>query len=122
MHGQLVARTYRRRRREQKFGVFANLPPGYELLVFEVFGRACVACGGTHLIGLDHHWPLRWGRSLLHNAVPLCRSCNRRKGNKDPREFYDAWKHAEILLGLHAVRELYEQRFGAACAAATEAA
>lgn len=90
--------------------------------MFEVFGRRCVACGALQRIELDHHRPRSKGHGLLHDAVPLCVRCNRRKGNKDPEAFYDGWKLAEILAGLHDVRDLFEQRFGRSRIAAVEVA
>lgn len=87
-----------------------SLPKDYDELVFSVFGRRCAACGAVDRIALDHHRPRCWGHALLHNAVPLCDRCNRQKGNTAPESFYDRWKLAEILLGLHEVRDLIEAR------------
>ncbi len=117
-----MTRTYRRQWREWKFGVRVDLPVEFELVVLEVFGSRCAACGSTERLGLDHHRPLREGYSLLHNAVPLCVKCNRRKGNKAPRTFYDGWKLAEVVVGLYEVRERFEKRFPSTAPAAPEVA
>ena len=96
--------------REGEFG--CTLPVGYEALIFGVFGPRCAACGSTDRIELDHHRPLQDGHALLHNAVPLCRSCNARKNRKAPEDFYDAWKLTEIEVLLWETRAKFERRFG----------
>lgn len=116
------ARRNARVRRGARFGVVDVLDPRIEDLVFEVFGRACLACGASERITLDHHRPLRKGHALLHNAVPLCVGCNNRKGNKNPEAFYDGWKLAEIFAGLHETRDRFEDRFGSPLPEAREVA
>ena len=116
------SRRTARLRRGTRFGVVDAFDPGIEDLVFEVFGRACLACGTSERITLDHHRPLRKGHALLHNAVPLCVACNKRKGNKNPETFYDGWKLAEILVGLHETRDRFEDRFGSLLPEAREVA
>ncbi len=54
---------------------------------------------------------------MLHNAVPLCMSCNSSKRTTPPEDFYDGWKLAEITVLLHETRDEYERRFGAEAAA-----
>ena len=109
---QRVARHGTRRRRELSYGVAMDVPLEYETLVYEVFGRRCSACGESAHLTLDHHRPLRAGHALLHNAVPLCASCNAQKGPRQPEQFYDPWRLVEILIGLHEVRARFERRFG----------
>ena len=87
------------------------IPLGYEPLVFDVFGRACIACGVEDQLGLDHHRPLESGHPLLHNAVPLCKSCNSKKGTTSPENFYDGWKLTEIEVLLWETRGEFERRF-----------
>ncbi|KKK75223.1 hypothetical protein LCGC14_2875830, partial [marine sediment metagenome] len=42
---------------------------------------------------IDHHYPFCGGNKLtLYNAVVLCRSCNSRKGYKNPKKFYTLGK------------------------------
>ena len=97
--------------RERLHGLEADIPLGYEGLIFDVFGARCAACGATQGLTLDHHRPIESGYALLHNAVPLCRSCNARKRNKPPHMFYDGWKLAEIAVRLWETRAEFEIRF-----------
>jgi 5-methylcytosine-specific restriction endonuclease McrA len=48
--------------------------------LFEILGKACLACGSTEHIQIDHIVPLSKG-GLHHptNLQPLCRKCNERK-------------------------------------------
>lgn len=51
--------------------------------VFEAYGYACLACGSTDRLALDHVIPLAaGGPNLPSNLQPLCISCNSKKGNK----------------------------------------
>lgn len=103
-----VTRHNARRQREQHAGVSVVVPVGYDRAVFEAFGHRCAGCGADGDLELDHHRPLEAGYSLLHNAVPLCRSCNARKGSRDPRDFYGAWRFAEIAVALSELRDRVE--------------
>jgi len=107
-----AGRRGRRAYRERLAGVHVRVPLGYEELVWSVFGRCCAYCGSPEGLALDHHRPLRAGYALLHNAVPLCRSCNSKKSNKTPERFYDAVRLAEIESMLCRVREAFSARFG----------
>ena len=113
-----TARRLARVQRDRAYGLVVDIPDGYEDLVFDVFGRHCAACGasGCHLV-LDHHRPLQQGHPLLHNAVPLCLSCNRRKKDKAPEDFYDPWTLTEITVLLWEARVAFEDRFGDEAAA-----
>jgi len=94
------------------------VPLGYEDLVYEVFGARCTGCGTAGPLALDHHRPLRDGHPLLHNAVPLCSTCNARKSQRSPDAFYDGWKLAEITVLLWETRAAFDERFrtrGRAC-------
>jgi len=116
-HGRVALRAYWRRRREREAGVECEVPIDYELLVFAVFGRRCIVCGDDTHVELDHHRPLRAGFGLLHNAVPLCKRCNKQKAQRRPELFYDAWKLAEITVLLGETRAAYEARMGARASA-----
>ena len=99
--------------RDRKFGVEVDIPLGHEALVFEIFGRRCACCGAeARSLVLDHHWPVQDGYPLLHNAVPLCRRCNAKKGVMKPTDFYDGWKLAEINMLLWETREAFDRRYG----------
>ena len=114
---QLKNREASRRARDRAWGVTTAMPPGYEQLVLDVFGQRCAACGAADGLELDHHYPLEGGHALLHNAVPLCRSCNARKRKKPPKTFYGPWKLAEIEVLLWETRVEFERRFGDGSAA-----
>ena len=50
--------------------------------------RRCIYCGATDDIQADHRIPLaKGGPHCGDNCQPVCRSCNRRKSNRDPDEF-----------------------------------
>lgn len=52
--------------------------------VFERHGCACLRCGSTQYICLDHIIPVVAGGSNdLDNLQPLCRSCNSSKGGRN---------------------------------------
>ena len=96
--------------RDRELGLAAEFPLGYEDLIHEIFGERCISCGATKNLVLDHHRPLKDGHALLHNAVPLCRKCNWRKGSSAPEDFYDPWKLAEISVLLWETRAEFEHR------------
>jgi 5-methylcytosine-specific restriction endonuclease McrA len=51
-------------------------------------GRACVYCGRTHDLSLDHVVPTEHGgTNEATNLVTACRRCNARKGSMDLRSF-----------------------------------
>jgi hypothetical protein len=106
--GHRFRRRQSRVARERRRGIELGVPPGYEELVFWVFGSRCVSCGATERLTLDHHHPLEQRNPLLHNAVPLCISCNCSKRNKVPEVFYDAVKLREIEALLKKTRETFE--------------
>jgi hypothetical protein len=101
-----------RRFREVQYGIALEIPLGYEALVTSVFGNRCASCGCDGKLVLDHHRPLQDGHPLLHNAVPLCVSCNARKNQKHPGDFCDGWKLTGIAVLLLDAREAFEARFG----------
>jgi 5-methylcytosine-specific restriction endonuclease McrA len=105
-----VHRRSARISRDRKFGLSLDIPRGYEAIVFAVFGRRCASCGSDRNLVLDHHEPVQRGHSLLHNAVPLCRRCNAKKGDRSPAQFYDGWKLTAIAVLLHEVRVGFEER------------
>lgn len=55
--------------------------PEVQALIGELRARACVYCGSTEKIEIDHVVPLaRGGKHEPENLAPACRSCNRSKG------------------------------------------
>ena len=57
------------------------------------FSNQCFNCKSNKALHIDHHYPFCGGNKLtLYNAVVLCRSCNSRKGYKNPKKFYTLGK------------------------------
>lgn len=59
----------------------AAIPAWLRTQVYDRDGRACVECGASEDLTLDHIWP--WslgGRDDADNLRTLCRPCNSRKG------------------------------------------
>ncbi len=55
--------------------------------VFLRDGHACVYCGSTSALTIDHVLPRsRGGGSTWENLVACCRDCNLRKGRRTPQE------------------------------------
>lgn len=53
--------------------------------IYKRDGWACLHCGGTRDLTLDHIWPWsKGGPDTAENLQTLCRSCNSRKGAKTP--------------------------------------
>ncbi len=66
--------------------------------VIEEFG-GCFICdeNDSDKIEIDHLMPLVYLWPLKGNAVPLCKSCHKRKGTTFPRDFYDRGTREELL-------------------------
>lgn len=61
--------------------VRSKIPASLRRAVYERDGYACVHCGATEHLSLDHIYP--WslgGLDTLENLQTLCRPCNSRKG------------------------------------------
>lgn len=51
--------------------------------VFELHGRACLCCGSTEKISIDHVIPVnKGGENCISNYQPLCVPCNSRKSDR----------------------------------------
>lgn len=58
-----------------------RIPVGKQIRDFVLSGKACVFCGSTEGISLDHKIPVsKGGGNEIENLQPLCLTCNIRKG------------------------------------------
>ncbi len=73
-------RKYRRKTSEKNAGHFT---PTEWKEVLEKYGEACLHCGSTEHITIDHVIPLiKGGPNTKDNLQPLCLTCNCSKGTK----------------------------------------
>jgi 5-methylcytosine-specific restriction endonuclease McrA len=73
-----LAREQFHRRREASRGMTVDAS-----VIATLAAQACVYCGGTEHIEIDHITPLsRGGKHTPENLAPACRPCNRSKGAK----------------------------------------
>ena len=57
--------------------------------ILDLFGYKCCRCASVDSLEIDHLYPLSLGHPLTKgNAIVLCRSCNRKKYNKLPENFF----------------------------------
>jgi 5-methylcytosine-specific restriction endonuclease McrA len=118
--GKLASRRHARAHRERRMGFDVPVPRGYEALVLRVFDHRCAACGAMGELALDHHQPLRLGFPLLHNAVPLCKSCNSRKQGLPPQFFYDTKQRRRIARLIRKTRQAFDKLFGSSAYAGSQ--
>ena len=80
----------RNKRRERKILAIDTPLSATEICeIYNKFDNKCYKCNSTNRLSIDHHYPLSRGNPLsIGNAVLLCASCNSRKGNKLPENFY----------------------------------
>lgn len=58
-----------------------------------LYSSNCIHCGTTENITMDHLIPVsRGGRHSIGNLVPMCRSCNSRKGKR----LYAEWRYEDV--------------------------
>lgn len=78
-------------KRKQRLKILGALRCANETIraaVTQRAGFACVYCGSTSDLGIDHVIPYSdGGSSLPFNLVAACAACNATKGDGDPREF-----------------------------------
>ncbi|MEU1736498.1 HNH endonuclease [Streptosporangium sp. NPDC020145] len=69
------------RTRFTRFAARPHIPDSVRALVYERDGHACLRCGATTDLSLDHVHPYsRGGSDEPDNLQTLCRSCNSAKG------------------------------------------
>lgn len=58
-------------------------------IIYDVCQNECLLCGTNDNLSIDHFYPISKGFALsIGNAIILCRSCNSKKGNKLPEQFF----------------------------------
>ncbi|QQS36144.1 MAG: HNH endonuclease [Ignavibacteriales bacterium] len=96
--------TYRDQRKKEKIELFKHfrlrlIEDLYKNKFFALFNHRCFKCGikekpfpetgNPPILCIDHHIPMVLGGHLIAgNLVALCRSCNNKKKDKSPEEFY----------------------------------
>lgn len=81
---------FQNRRRARKFENGGSHTLEQRQAKFAGFGNACVYCGTTERLTIDHMIPLsRGGTDDIENIVPACRSCNSKKHDKTAEEFLE---------------------------------
>jgi len=90
----LAAEARRRARKQQNGGTITAADVH---AVLKYYGRACLRCGVTEKICLDHVVPLaHGGKNTAANLQPLCRSCNSKKGARKVSDYRsDLGRHFE---------------------------
>jgi HNH endonuclease len=80
--------------------------------LWDLFDNKCFSCGFPDRLDLDHHVP-QWlgGRLVPGNIVLLCPTCNAKKLDRHPSEFYTAERLAVLRPLLEAQLELFDFRF-----------
>jgi hypothetical protein len=55
------------------------------------FHKFCLLCGSLHDLSVDHLYPKQLGGvSDLYNYIVLCRTCNSKKGNTPPLQWFES--------------------------------
>jgi len=87
--GRSTRERGQRKRRATKLKVYENFLEEMVIATYLAFDDACFACRKKKDLCLDHFKPLSKGFALsLDNAIILCRSCNSKKRNKMPEDFF----------------------------------
>lgn len=99
-----------RRRRELKLKFDFNYSKDDEKITIMAFKNACYNCGSQDDLVIDHHRPLVDGNALsLSNAVLLCSSCNSKKSDKSPEDFYGIKKCQKLDHKLRKIAEKFKR-------------
>jgi 5-methylcytosine-specific restriction endonuclease McrA len=86
--GRLAGQVHRNRRRALKRSVVATLTAQEWQDILTFHNHACVYCGATGNLEMDHFHPLSKGGDFTkNNIVPACRSCNASKRDRPAWEF-----------------------------------
>ena len=81
-------------------------------IVKDACGWMCILCGSHDNLSVDHFKPLSKMNPLrIGNAIILCTSCNSKKHNKDPKEFFDD-KMYQIALSCIAISDILKNGVG----------
>ena len=100
-------RAAARRRRATKKALNENYTVADEAFTLRLFDHACFNCGSKENLTVDHYRPLSKGNALtLTNAIILCKSCNSRKNNKDPEQFFSEEQTTIIQEVFNSVEEI----------------
>jgi 5-methylcytosine-specific restriction endonuclease McrA len=92
-----------------RFKVIENL---YRTKFFQLFSNKCYKCGCKNDLVIDHHNPIVLGGHFVPgNLVPLCRTCNGLKRDRDPIQFYTETEIADLEPLLAAQKGLFQFEF-----------
>lgn len=82
-HTKIYKAAIAKKRRDMSSKLDSKWTVEMEYLIKEIF-PFCILCGSCDKLEIDHLNPLSKGYGLVPgNAVVLCRTCNRRKANKN---------------------------------------
>lgn len=57
--------------------------------ILQRYQHACVYCGNSESLTIDHYIPLsKGGKNSKENIVPACLSCNQKKSCRDPKRLF----------------------------------
>lgn len=91
------------KRRELSLQLDENFTPEDASIVKMACHNQCILCGTFENLSIDHFRPLSKLNVLeIGNAIVLCRSCNSKKHNADPEEFFseEILKHALVAIAV----------------------
>lgn len=94
----------------------------YKNRFYALFNHQCLKCGikerhpykqkGPPVLCIDHHIPMILGGHLVPgNLVALCRSCNNKKLDRPPEEFYTSEELGKLKPILEKQRDIFDFTF-----------